>query len=145
MEAAGGLVIGVIGMSMLHGKQSAVHADTSQKENPATADSIAIVPLAMPIVAGPGAIATVIVNTHLYQGIESNIKMSIVCLAMSAIVGLCFLAVGPIVRILGTSGLSIVTKFMGLILLAIAVGMFASGVQGLFQADQVTSLVLVRN
>ena len=82
-------------------------------------------------VAGPGAIATLIVNTHKYQGFDSNIKMSVVCLGMSTIVGICFLSVGQLTRLLGTAGMSIVTKFMGMILLAIAVGMLASGVKEL--------------
>ncbi len=131
LEVAGGLIIGLIGMSMLHSRQSGIHATGEQHENPAAQQSIAVVPLAMPMVAGPGAIATVIVNTHKYQGFDSNLEMSLVCLGVSIIVGICFLSVGPIARLLGTAGMSIVTKFMGMILLAIAVGMFASGAKEL--------------
>jgi multiple antibiotic resistance protein len=85
----------------------------------------------MPIVAGPGAIATVIVNSHKYPGVQSNFKMSLIAIGISLIIGACFLAVGPITRILGTAGISIVTKFMGLILLAVAMGMLANGLKGL--------------
>ena len=72
-----------------------------------------------------------IVNTHKHQGFDSNLEMSLVCLGVSMIVGACFLSVGPITRLLGAAGISIVTKFMGMILLAIAVGMFAAGAKGL--------------
>jgi multiple antibiotic resistance protein len=46
-------------------------------------------------------------------------------------IGLAFSFVGPITRLLGTAGISVVTKFMGLILLAIAMGMLANGAKGL--------------
>lgn len=131
LETAGGLIIALIAMSMLHSRQSGMHTAGEPHEDPAAQQSVAVVPLAMPIVAGPGAITTVIVNTHKYQGFDSNLKMSLVCLGVSVIVGICFLSVGPITRLLGAAGMSIVTKFMGIILLAIAVGMFASGAKGL--------------
>lgn len=131
LETAGGLIIASIGMSMLHSRQSDIHATGEQHEAPDAQQSIAVVPLAMPMVAGPGAIATVIVNTHKYQGFDSNLKMSLVCLGACIIVGICFLAVGLITRLLGTAGMNIVTKFMGIILLAIAMGMLASGAKAL--------------
>ena len=130
LEAAGGLIIGSVAMTMLYSQTEGIHGSgVSSDEEPG--ESIAVVPLAMPLVAGPGAIATVIVNTQKNQGIEANVKMTLVCLALSAVIAVCFLSSGPITRLLGKAGLNLVTKFMGLILLAIAVGMIASGVKGL--------------
>ena len=131
LEAAGGLIVAMIAMSMLHSRKSGMHMVGKQHENPNAQAAVAVVPLAMPISAGPGVIVTVIVNTHKYQGFENNLKMSAVCLAMAMILGACFLSAGVIKRIFGASIMSIVTKFMGIILLAIACGMFASGVKGL--------------
>jgi multiple antibiotic resistance protein len=85
----------------------------------------------MPMVAGPGAIVTVIVNTHQHRGIESNLEMSAVCVVMAVLIGACFLAAGHIARVLGGHGMDILTKFMGLVLLSIAIGMLASGIKGL--------------
>lgn len=130
LQAAGGLIIALIGASMLHSRQSGIH-DPGEEADPAQKESIAIVPLSMPIVAGPGAIATLIVNTHQYHGLQNNLEMSLVCVGLSVIVGLCFLAVEPITRLLGNSGINVVTKFMGLILLSVAMGMIAEGVKGL--------------
>lgn len=130
LQTAGGLIIALIGVSMLHSRQSGIHSSGEGAE-PAEDESIAIVPLAMPIVAGPGAIATLIVNTHKYHGFQNNLEMSMVCAGLSLVIGLCFLAVDPITRWLGNAGINIVTKFMGLILLSVAMGMFAEGVKGL--------------
>lgn len=129
LEAAGGIMISLIAISMLHAKQSGMHA--SDPEDRATGDSVAVVPLAMPIVAGPGAIATVMINTHANHGVAGNIEMSVVCVLAAALVGLCFLLTGALTRLLGHAGMDIVTKFMGMILLAIALGMLASGLKGL--------------
>ena len=60
LETAGGLVIALIGMSMLHSRKSNIHASGAPEEDTAAKPSIAVVPLAMPVVAGPGTIVTVI-------------------------------------------------------------------------------------
>jgi multiple antibiotic resistance protein len=131
LQTAGGLIVAMIGVSMLHSKQSAIHDTGSDTAAADKAQDIAVVPLAMPVMAGPGAIVTVIVNTHQHSGIESSIEITVVCLALSVLVGVCFLAAGRIASLLGAKGLDILTKFMGLILVAIAAGMFATGLKGL--------------
>ena len=130
LEAAGGLIIALVAMSMLYAKRDGIHGSGLGGDEDAE-DSIAVVPLAMPLVAGPGAIATVIVNTQTHQGIEANLMMSLVCVGMSVVLVGSFLSAGVITRLLGPSGMNLVTKFMGLILLAIAVEMLASGAKGL--------------
>ena len=131
LQVAGGIMIAQISLSMLHSKQSSIHqvnADDAEEE--ADAD-IAVVPLAMPMVAGPGAIVTVIVNTHQHQNIASNVEMSLVCAGMAGMICLCFFSTGVITRVLGVRGMDILTKFMGMLLLAIAAGMFTTGLKGL--------------
>jgi len=131
LQAAGGVIIVLIALSMLQSSQSPIHDSKDGAEAVAAKQDIAVVPLAMPMVAGPGAIVTVIVNTHQHRGIESNLEMSAVCAGMAVLIGACLLAAGPIARVLGGKGMDILTKFMGLVLLAIAMGMLASGVKGL--------------
>ena len=131
LQAAGGLMIALISLSMLHGTQSAIHDTKNGGDASGPAPDIAVVPLAMPLVAGPGAIATVIVNTHQHTGIESNLEMSAVCVAMAGVICICFLGADLIKRVLGGNGMQILTKFMGMVLLAIAMSMFATGAKGL--------------
>ena len=124
-------MIAQISLSMLHSRQSSIHqVNADDAEGEADAD-IAVVPLAMPMVAGPGAIVTVIVNTHQHQNIASNVEMSLVCAGMAGMICLCFFSTGVITRVLGARGMDILTKFMGMLLLAIAAGMFATGLKGL--------------
>ena len=131
LQAAGGVMIVLIAFSMLQSSQSPIHDSKDGAEAAAAKQDIAVVPLAMPMVAGPGSIVTVIVNTHQHRGIESNLEMSAVCSLMAVLIGACFLAAGPIARVLGGKGMDILTKFMGLVLLSIAIGMLASGIKGL--------------
>ena len=124
-------MIALISLSMLQSSQSAIHDTKDTVEGSEAKQDIAIVPLAMPMVAGPGAMVTAIVNTHQHTGVVANIEMSVVCVVLAAIICLGFLAAAPIMRILGTKGMDVVTKFMGMILLAIASGMLAAGLKGL--------------
>jgi multiple antibiotic resistance protein len=131
LQAAGGIMIAMISLSMLNSKQNAIHKVQHGEEDSAAEQDIAVVPLAMPMVAGPGAIVTVIVNTHQHHGIQSNLQMSTVCAAMAGLICVCFLASGLITRGLGARGMDVLTKFMGMLLLAIAAGMLAAGIKGL--------------
>lgn len=131
LQVAGGLMIASIALSMLHSKQSGIKNTKQADAPPAPEADIAVVPLAMPMIAGPGAMVTVIVNTHQNVGIGANLAMSAVCAAMAALICIGFLSAGPITRLLGAKGMDIVTKLMGVVLLAIAVGMLAAGVKGL--------------
>ncbi|HEY9036786.1 MAG TPA: MarC family protein [Pseudomonadales bacterium] len=130
LETAGGIMITLIALSMLQNNANPVN-DSTDGSSAAPKQDIAIVPLAMPVIAGPGSIVTVIVNTHLYHGVESNLKMSLVSIAIAGIVCVCLLSSKAIAKALGTNGMNILTKFMGMVLLAIAMGMLTEGLKGL--------------
>ncbi len=131
LQATGGVVIAMFGLSMLHARPSGMHTNEDEHDEAQTKDSIAVVPLATPIIAGPGTITTVIVATHTHVGVENNLQISIVCVAAVLVVGACFLISERIARVLGVSGMNILTRFMGLILTAIAIGMLTEGLKGL--------------
>ena len=127
LQVAGGIIIAFISLSMMKSSQSAIHDSKNSQEK----EDIAVVPLAIPMVAGPGAIVTVIVNTHQYTGLESNLVMSGICAFMAVLIYACFMAAGPIAHVLKAKGMELLTKFMGMLLLAIAAGMLATGLKGL--------------
>lgn len=130
-QTAGGVIILLLGLGMLHSKPSTVQHPTTE-EHAAPRESIAIVPLAIPIVAGPGAMTTIIVETHRADTILDRVIVTAVCLAVSLLLFLAFRFAPPISRRLGTSGINVVTRIMGMVLAAIAIGMMASGLKGLF-------------
>jgi len=132
LQVAGGIMIALISLSMLQSNQSPIHDSAeNDDEAPAPDQDIAVVPLALPMIAGPGSMVTVIVTAHQQKGFVGNLEMTVVCAALAAVLCISFLAAGPITRILVTKGMDVVTKLMGLVLLAIAAGMLATGAKGL--------------
>ena len=93
--------------------------------------SVAITPLAMPLLAGPGTITT----SMSYSAAKDLVHLTIV-IAVYAVICyityLLFIAGERIVRIIGTNVMMVITKMMGLILAVIGVQMLALGVQELF-------------
>ena len=96
--------------------------------------SVAIVPLSTPLLAGPGAISTVILDAHKGNNIGHYGVMALVLVALSLTVWLTFLIAPWVSRRLGKIGSNIVTRLMGLLLAAIAVEFIAGGLRGLFPA-----------
>lgn len=128
-ETAGGVIIALMGISMLRAKTSEIHHTKEEHEQAKTKDAVAVVPIAIPIVAGPGAITTIIVNTHKYGTFEEKGLISIVCLGLAALLWLAFFFSAPVSRVLGQSGINIVTRIMGIVLTAIAFGMLTDGLK----------------
>ena len=130
LRAAGGIVVLIIGLRMLFNNSD--HKQTAGEfEEAANRQSIAVVPLAIPLVAGPGTMATVLVAAQQYQSLTSKFVISTVCVVLAALTGLLFSLAGPISRWLGDSGMGVATRVMGLILAAIATGMLAEGLKAL--------------
>lgn len=116
---AGALVIGGIGWSMVQGNK------VSMAANPSGA---AVVPLAIPLMAGPGAIAaTITIRSTEGGAIWQNIA---IILALTVVSYVLFLLAQPLEKLLGETGLSIVSRIFGLLLISIAVssGIGAIGV-----------------
>lgn len=131
LEVAGGVIIALMGLSMLHSKTSEMSHSKGEGEEAQTKPSIAVVPMAMPIIAGPGGITTVILATHKFPSIEAKLLVSATCVAVAAITWLCLYFAAPISRMLGVAGMNIVTRIMGIVLTAIAFQMLAAGLKKL--------------
>ena len=130
LRAAGGVIVLLIGLQMLT-NQSAHQHSPAELEEAKTRDSIAVVPLAIPITAGPGAMVAVLIATQQHPSILSRVEISIVILVVAVFSGLLFHFSSPISKRLGDSGLGVVTRVMGMILAAIAMGMLTDGLKGL--------------
>lgn len=130
LRAAGGVIVLLIGLQMLANKSEHKHS-SAELEDAKSRTSIAVVPLAIPIVAGPGTMATVLVAAQQHPSVLSKIEISIVIVALAALCGLFFSFATPISKWLGESGMGVVTRVMGMVLVAIAMGMLADGLKGL--------------
>jgi len=133
-RVGGGILILLMAISMLHAKTSHIRQTDEEASESIDKQSVAIVPLAMPLLAGPGAISTVILAAHKSSGISHHmiIALGIILLGLLAW-GILRLSPWIADRISAT-GINIFTRIMGLILAAIAVEFIANGLKGLFPA-----------
>jgi MarC family membrane protein len=128
----GGLLLILIAVAMFGAKTSpAQHTDEEQAEGEAKND-IAVVPLAIPLLAGPGAISLAIVDAHQAANITGKLTFNLGIVGVAAIVWLVLRLAEPIGKRLGTGGLNIATRVMGLLLAAMAVQLMADGMLELF-------------
>ncbi|MFO1127080.1 MAG: MarC family protein [Rhodospirillales bacterium] len=132
LRIAGGLVILLIGMSMLHSETSAIHNSAAETEEGRRKESPAIVPLAIPLTAGPGAMATVIVYAKDARQLLDYASLAAAIAAASFATYFAFRASAVVKRAFGVSGMNIMVRIMGLLLASIAVGMIATGLKGIF-------------
>ena len=131
-RTAGGILLLLMSINMLIGdKPSYTPDDTGDSD---ATSSVAIVPLSTPLLAGPGAISTVILDAHKGTNTGHYGVMALILVLLSLTVWLTFLVAPWVSRRLGKLGSNIVSRLMGLLLAAIAVEFIAGGLRGLFPA-----------
>jgi len=91
--------------------------------------SIAIVPLAIPLLAGPGAITSVMVLVNLYPGLEQKLAVTLAIAAVGAVSWIVLLAALPISHVMGDRGRAVFTKVMALLLGAIGIQFIINGLK----------------
>lgn len=131
-RVAGGILLLLMAITMLFGTKDTPEPNDSS-EGDATS-SIAIVPLSTPLLAGPGAISTVILDAHKGHGVGHYAALGLEIILLGFIVWLTFLIAPWISQRLGRIGSNIFSRLMGLLLAAIAVEFIAGGLRGLFPA-----------
>jgi multiple antibiotic resistance protein len=131
-RVGGGILVLLMAIAMLHAKTSLIRQTDEEAQESIDKESVAIVPLAMPLLAGPGAISTVILAAHKSTGVVHYMIIALGIVLLSLVVwGVLRLSPWIAGRI-GATGINIFTRIMGLILTAIAVEFIATGVKGLF-------------
>ncbi|CAN5891093.1 NAAT family transporter [soil metagenome] len=125
---AGGLILWLVAMDMLHGNRSTQEGAAEITEGQAKED-VAVTPLAMPMLAGPGAISTVMVlsgqarttgqTVIVYASIAVTLFISWITLRLAE----------QLVKRMGQTGIRVMTRIMGLLLAAIAVQFVITGVR----------------
>ncbi|SET83892.1 MarC family protein [Thalassotalea agarivorans] len=121
LRITGGILVFIVGYHMLNGHGSKLHSAQGDDES-----DVAVSPLAVPLLAGPGTIATAM--NYSASGGFSGILITLSVFAFLCLVTFaCFVFSGRILSVIGTSGLSIVTRLMGLILAVIGTQMFIAG------------------
>ena len=132
LRTAGGALLFLISLDMVFARHSGGTGTTSEEEAEAkTRADISVFPLAMPLIAGPGAISATILLISGAQG--DNLKLAAVVAALLVILALTYLALLvaiPIQRILGLTGLAVVSRIVGVLLAALSVQFIFDGIKG---------------
>jgi multiple antibiotic resistance protein len=124
LEISGGLILFLIALGMVFPR------DPSEGALGAAADSDPlIVPIAMPMIAGPAALATVLLNARQAESPYLLVGAIVIATAVNAVV---LLSAGRVARLLGHAGIAATERLMGLVLTTMAVQMLISGVRTAF-------------
>lgn len=131
-RVGGGILILLMAIAMLHAKTSQVKQTREEESESMAKESVAIVPLAMPLLAGPGAISTMILAAHKSSAFSHYLIIALGIILLTGVLWL-ILRLSPwIMGRISATGINIFTRIMGLILAAIAVEFISSGIKGLF-------------
>lgn len=125
---SGGLLLFLTALDMLFERRSARREEKADATSPA--DDPSVFPLAMPLIAGPGAMASMIL---LATGADWEVTMTTlgVMATVVLLVFLLFLLASPIERLLGATGVVVTTRLMGMLLAALSVQFVLDGIQDL--------------
>jgi len=128
----GGILLLMLAISMLQAQDSRIRQTPDEAEEAAEKDAVAVVPLGIPLLAGPGAISTMIIATHKAPGFFHNFYLLIPAAIIALTVWATFATATRISDRLGKTGMNIITRVMGLIIAALAVEYIYRGLVELF-------------
>lgn len=137
-RAAGGALLFLIALEMVFERRqerqkSRADAVLAEEEAAGRLEDISVFPIGIPMIAGPGSIATAML--YMQNAAGDPISIAIVCGAIFVnlvLAGLTFLASGPLMRMMGASTAGALTRIFGVILSALAVQLIVDGLKGAF-------------
>lgn len=130
-RVAGGILLLTISFDMLQAKTSRTRRTPEEDQEAVNSSEIGVVPLALPLLAGPGAISTVILFSQQAPTIAHKLVLIALCWLMASTVWICFHLAPQIGRHLSQTSMNISSRVMGLILAAMAVEFIVDGIRTL--------------
>ena len=124
MQAAGGLLLLLVSLNLLTGKE-----DNDLRSG---STNVAMVPLATPLLAGPGAIVAVMIFAQQVKNADMGVALAGAVVAVHICVALALMASTFILKLIGKSGVDLLARIAGLVLSGIAVQMLANSIHALF-------------
>jgi multiple antibiotic resistance protein len=132
LRIAGGIVILSMGWSMLQARTSRTRQTAEEAEEATSLESVAVIPMAIPVTAGPGAISLMVVAASYPNQIEGRIAIIIAVLFVCVLLWLFLKSATTISNMLGKTGMNVVTRIMGLLMLGVGVEYMARGIGEMF-------------
>ncbi|GAB3775621.1 YchE family NAAT transporter [Ramlibacter monticola] len=135
-QVGGGMLLLTSALNMLNAKPAEAKASSNDleagAEKAAMGDSVAVVPLTIPLLTGPATMSTVVIYA---ERARNALDMAVLLgygVVIAVVTAVCFTLAEPIARVLGRTGINVLTRLMGLILAALAVEVMAEGLGNLF-------------
>lgn len=128
-KTAGGIVLLLIALNMLQAKEPLIKTTPKEQNEAIAKEDISVVPLAIPLLAGPGAISTVIIFSSTMETIEAKAVFIGIVIAEAVTLYPIFMLAKWLGEQIGTTGINIAVRIMGLILAAIAVKFILEGIK----------------
>jgi multiple antibiotic resistance protein len=130
-QIAGGLLLVVLGLEELNVRRTRMESE--EQHESLERDNIAIFPLGTPLIAGPGAISVVILYSSKAAGVFDKLVLVVAILSVSMIVYLCMVSAPLLYRILGRTGLNLLTRLMGILITAVGIQFILNGLDGVLK------------
>lgn len=131
---AGGVMLALIALEMVFEKRTQRRSERASKvrEQPGQAEDISVFPMATPMIAGPGSIASVMLVMGRSHGLAEHAVVLAAMGAVLAIMLVALLAAGALMRLVGESVEGVITRVLGVLLAALAVQFILDGLRGAF-------------
>jgi multiple antibiotic resistance protein len=126
---AGGIMLFLIALEMVFEKRTQRREDRAANVTPEEAEDVSIFPMAMPMIAGPGSIASVMLLMARNDGLERSAVVFAALGTVLLITLVALVAAGPLMRLLGHKIEAVITRLLGVLLAALAVQFVIDGVQ----------------
>jgi multiple antibiotic resistance protein len=131
-QVGGGLLLMTSALSMLNAQPAEAKATPGEVNDAHTKTSIAVVPLTIPLLTGPATMSTVVIYADQAKTVAQHSALIGYGVVIALSTWLCFTLAKPIARVLGQTGINVMTRLMGLILAALSVEVMAAGLVKLF-------------
>jgi len=117
----------LMAISMLNARRSRTLSTPQEVQEGAEKDEPAVVPLGVPLVAGPGAISTMVIYAHQAKDFYDTGFLVFAGLLVALTIWISLRMADPLSKLLGRTGINIITRLLGLILTAVAIEFIAGG------------------
>jgi multiple antibiotic resistance protein len=135
-QVGGGLLLMLSAMSMLKAQTAETKSNAEElraaEDKASMGASIAVVPLTIPLLTGPATMSTVVIYADKAKDLWQLATLVGYGMVIGLATALCFSLADPIARVLGKTGINVMTRLMGLILAALAVEVMTDGLHKLF-------------
>lgn len=131
VRICGGILLFIISLELLYGKTTGTQTSNHEEQLAETKEDVSVTPLAIPLLAGPGAIATTLLFTGKADGVLDFAVLIAGAALVFALSYLFFLWAEELANLIGSLGMKIVTRMMGLLLAFIAVQYVIDGIQSM--------------